>query len=204
MRERTSPPAGALPVLALVSMPYWPLYLPLHCPLFHYFRRIPLRLPRRGARNLPFYLRTVIIDVLTEFNKRHKWPISFSLPAYLAGSGAFLPPNNAGVIFLRVKYRVSKTSVPVLPHPRVRRRSQSGSFRVSFARMLPRRVRKKPRESERESISFGNENAPSRCKLVPRSESSAPRRKQISRGLVSPTVAMRVSIYPMCIRECTP
>jgi len=56
------------------SMPYWPLYLPLHCPLFHYFRRIPLRLFRRGARNLPLYLRTVIIDVLTEFNKRHKWP----------------------------------------------------------------------------------------------------------------------------------
>lgn len=125
--------------------------------------------------------------------------ISFSLPAYLAGSGAFLPPNNAGVIFLRVKQPSASLRAR---HPRARAGDpEKGGFRVSLGDVY---LAKKPRDSER-AVSFENQKRDvEAAKLVLLSRSKSSAGKQISRGLVLPTVAMHVSIYPMCIRECTP
>ena len=83
------PPCSFSSILALL---HWLLYLPFHCPLFHYFRRIPVSLvARQGVRiSPPFIYGAVITDVLTEF-KRHKWPAMISLVYEMLASPLPLP-----------------------------------------------------------------------------------------------------------------
>ena len=84
------PPCSFSSILALL---HWLLYLPFHCPLFHYFRRIPVSpfRPGKGCEfSPPFIYGAVITDVLTEF-KRHKWPAMISLVYEMLASPLPLP-----------------------------------------------------------------------------------------------------------------
>lgn len=81
------PPCSFSSILALL---HWLLYLPFHCPLFHYFRRIPVSLlPGKGCEFSPFIYGAVITDVLTEF-KRHKWPAMISLVYEIVAFSSYL------------------------------------------------------------------------------------------------------------------
>lgn len=172
-------------------MPYWPLYLPLHCPLFHYFRRIPLRLPRRGARNLPLYLRTVIIDVLTEFNKRHKWPRDLICFTSLPGQPVSFEQRRR---YLPATSKL-KSSLLCLP---ATLEIQESDFRESYFTMRRSEEIAKFRKSR---LLRQSKRATSIHKLA----LSPPSSRYLSLEVNLARIGLgRVSIYPMCIRECTP
>lgn len=110
---RNTPPAGALFVLALVlcSIGHCTCrFIVLYFIIFAAFHSVLA--PPWAARILPLYLRTVIIDVLTESNKRHKWARVISLLyelTWLAGAPFFLSRTARDTIF---PMRASKGDPP--------------------------------------------------------------------------------------------